>query len=145
LLARHPPRQDSLIPILRELQQLYGYLPLPALRAVAEYLGLPPAKVLGVATFYADFHLTPQGRHQIRVCRGTACHVRGGKRILNAIKAELGIEEGESTPDFMFSLRTVACLGVCPLSPVVIIDSNYYGKMTPRKAIGLLRQISQVH
>jgi len=108
---------------------------------VCQVTGLPASRVFGVATFYEQFHLEPRGRHLIRCCRGTACHVRGGRRILDAVERTLGIRDGETTKDMLFSLETVACLGACALSPVMVLDKAYYGKMTPRRAEQILRQI----
>jgi len=138
VLVQFPKSADQLMPVLRAVQDTYGYLPPPALRAVAEHLGISWAKVYGVASFYAHFHLTPRGRHTIRVCRGTACHVRGSKRSLDAVKQQLKINQGETSPDLMFSLDTVACLGTCSLSPVIMIDNQYYGRLTVDKVGSVL-------
>ncbi|MFW6161728.1 MAG: NAD(P)H-dependent oxidoreductase subunit E, partial [Planctomycetota bacterium] len=101
-------------------------------------LGVPEAQVYGVATFYAQFYLIPQGKHRIRVCRGTACHVRGSGQIRKLIESKLGVKEGETTDDQLFTLETVACVGCCALSPVMMIDETYYGRMTPEKADAVL-------
>jgi NADH-quinone oxidoreductase subunit E len=116
------PVAASLIPALEAVQKEAGYLPRAAMTALARHLKLPEAKVFGVASFYSLFHLAPRGRHQITVCRGTACHVRGSGRLLAELEARLGIEAGESTPDMQISLETVACLGSCALAPVVVKD-----------------------
>lgn len=131
VLEQFPRRPDQLMPALRAVQDMYGYVPPPVLRPLAKYLGISWAKVYGVASFYAHFHLTPRGRHTVRVCRGTACHVRGSKRILEAVKEELAIDEGKTTPDLNFSLETVACLGTCSLAPVIMVDDQYYGRLSP--------------
>jgi len=140
VLARHPADRSELIPILQEVQDKIGYLPKEALRMVAEYLNVPDASVFGVATFYAQFYLEPQGRHRIRVCRGTACHVRGSGRIRRMVERKLGVKEGETTPDMLFTYETVACLGACALSPVMIIDNNYFGRLTPERTEVILEE-----
>lgn len=122
-------RPELLIPALQYVQQHAGYLPRAAMTAVAEYLNLTEAKVFGVASFYSLFHMKPGGRHQITVCRGTACHVRGSGRLLSDLVKQLGIQPGETTPDMLFSLGTVACLGSCALAPVVVTD-RVYGRQT---------------
>ena len=125
-----PVTETDLIPLLQRLQDEYGYLPKDVILEVARCTGLPASRMFGVATFYAQFHLKPQGRHMIRCCRGTACHVRGGKEILNAIRKELGVEEGETTEDGLFTYQPVNCLGACALAPVMLIDEKYFGKVT---------------
>ena len=106
----------------------------------AKRLHIPTSRIFGVITFYAQFYTTPRGRHTVRVCRGTACHVRGGKNVLKAVQQALGIGEGETTPDFKFTFETVACLGACALSPVLLVNKNYYGKLTPAKVGKVLKQ-----
>ena len=134
VLARHGTDRSDLIPIIQEAQHAIGWLPADVLRDVAAHLNIPEAAVYGVVTFYAQFHLTPQGRHRVRVCRGTACHVRGSARIRRLVERRLGIGDGETTPDLMFSYETVACVGCCALSPVMMIDGAYYGRITPEQA-----------
>ena len=136
----HGGQDGALIPILQEVQGLYGYLPEEALKIVSKGLKIPLSRVYGVVTFYAQFYLTPRGRHTVRVCRGTACHVRGGKNVLKATQQFLGVGENETTPDFKFTFETVACLGACALSPVLLVDKNYYGKLTPAKVEKVLKQ-----
>lgn len=138
-----PLSSTDIIPLLQRLQDAYGYLPREVVLEVCERTGLPASRVFGVATFYEQFHLEPHGRHTVRVCRGTACHVRGGRKVLNAVKRRLGIDDGETTEDMQFSLETVACLGACALSPVMVVDGVYYGKMTPRRAEDVLRATRQ--
>ena len=136
------PRLDwsLLIPLLQRLQEAYGYLPPPVLVEVSKLTKIPASRMFGVVTFYAQFYLEPHGRHTIRVCRGTACHVRGSKKVLDAVQEELGIAHGETTEDMLFSLETVACLGSCALAPMMIIDHTYYGRLTPREAAGVIHQ-----
>jgi len=124
---------ESLVPILQQVQKAYGHLPRAILMEVSERTGIPASRIFGVATFYEQFHLEPHGRHTIRCCRGTACHVKGGARIIKTIKQSLGVEPGETTEDMEFTFETVACLGACALAPVMVVDGTYYGKMTYRK------------
>ena len=140
VLKRYGGQEGALIPILQEAQGIYGYLSEKVLAYIGRELQVPLSRIYGVVTFYAQFYLTPRGRHTVRVCRGTACHVRGGKYIRKAVQQFLGVEEGETTPDFMFTFETVACLGACALSPVLLVDKNYYGKLTPGKVGKVLKQ-----
>ncbi len=132
--------ESLLIPLLQESQELYGYLSAPVLQKIAQFLNIPMSRVYGVATFYAQFRFKPSGKNVIRVCRGTACHVRGSKGVLEAIERELGIKNGDVTPDLKFSLETVACLGTCFLAPVMMINDRYYGKLTTKTIQGILKQ-----
>ena len=143
LASRQKITADDLIPILQEIQEAYGYLPADVLQWVSERTGIPASRMYGVITFYAQFYLQPHGKHTVRCCRGTACHVRGGKKIINAVKGQLGIEDGATTEDMLFSFETVACLGACALSPVMVVDNTYHGKMTPRVAEQILQQLGQ--
>jgi NADH-quinone oxidoreductase subunit E len=133
-----PVTEGSIIPLLQRLQDVYGYLPKAVILEVARRTGLPASRIYGVATFYAQFRLTPSGRHTVRCCRGTACHVRGGKKVLEAVKRTLGIDDGQTTEDMNFSLETVACLGTCFLAPVLMVDNDYYGAMTPGQVARIL-------
>ena len=128
---------DKLIPILQGIQDVYGFLPPDVLMEVSRVTRIPASRMYGVATFYEQFHLEPRGRHIIRCCRGTACHVRGGADIADAIRRHLGIDEGETTDDLRFTFETVACLGTCFLAPVIMVD-NYYGLLTPDKVTKVL-------
>jgi NADH-quinone oxidoreductase subunit E len=123
----------ELIPILQKIQEAYGYLPPSVLTAASDRTGIAASRIYGVATFYEQFYLEPHGRHTVRCCRGTACHVKGGRGIIKAIRRILGVEEGETTKDMEFTFETVACLGACALAPVMVVDGVYYGKMTSRK------------
>jgi NADH-quinone oxidoreductase subunit E len=135
-----PLREGDIIPLLQRLQDSYGYLPADVVLAVCEETSLPASRVFGVATFYSQFSLEPRGKHLVRCCRGTACHVRGGHRLLNTIERTLGVKDGGTTKDMMFSLETVACLGTCFLAPVMMVDGNYYGQVSPDRIRRILDQ-----
>ena len=131
----------SVIPILQKAQDLYGYLPAEVLQRVADRINVPISEVYGVATFYAQFYLTRRGRHIVRCCDGTACHVRGAPKIISAVEKELGIQAGETTPDYRVTFEIVYCLGSCGLSPVAVIDGQVVGRLVPEKAVGLVREL----
>jgi NADH-quinone oxidoreductase subunit E len=142
ILERHAYRPAGLIPILQAVQHEYQYLPEEVLIYVATSLDVPPARVFGVATFYAHFALEPKGKHVIRVCDGTACHVKHSLPVLNALHEKLGTSERKKTsPDMLFTVETVACLGACGLAPVVVIDEQVYGGITPERATALVDEI----
>lgn len=143
VLTEYAGIRGSLITILQKAQEIYGYLPTDVLYAIADATGNTPAKVVGVATFYTQFRLTPVGKNLIMLCKGTACHVNGADGIEKAICGELGIKDGETTSDGLFSLKTVACLGCCSLSPVMMINEDTYGSLTPDKAVSILREIKE--
>ncbi len=128
----------SLIPILQGVQNRLGYLPSLAMRQVAEALQLPEVEVFGVGTFYNQFRLNPPGKHQIKVCMGTACHMMGGHIILESFERRLSILEGETTPDREYSLERVACVGCCALAPVVVVDDNVEARVSPIRVDGIL-------
>ncbi|MFC1951935.1 NADH-quinone oxidoreductase subunit NuoE [Chloroflexota bacterium] len=134
VLQKYEGRKGALIPMLQDIQEVYSYLPEEALARLSREAGIPMSRIYGVATFYAQFYLVPRGRNTIRICRGTACHVRGATRILEAVERELGITDGETTPDMGYSLETVACIGACALAPTMVVNQNTYGKLTPNKA-----------
>ncbi len=136
-----PLAPGDIIPLLQRLQEAYGYLPREVVLTVCEETGLPASRVFGVATFYSQFCMEPRGKHLVRCCRGTACHVRGGHRVLDTIERTLGIKDGETTQDMRFSVESVACLGACALAPVVVLDKTYNGKITPRNTELLLQKI----
>ena len=131
----------DVIPALQAVQKHIGCLPKEALRAVARKLRVPESTVFGVVSFYSQFHLTPQGKHRICVCAGTACHVRGSAKILRRIESELGVQAGQTTEDLMFTVERVACFGACALAPVVVVDDQVHGSMTPE---GTLRRIGKL-
>jgi len=132
---------ETLLSVLQDIQAKYGYLPEEKLIETAKTLDMPLIDVYGVATFYKSFSLTPRGRHQVKVCLGTACHVRGANRIGKEIERKLAVGPGETSEDGEFSLETVMCLGCCAIGPVVVIDGKYYGQVTPTKVDSILRTI----
>ena len=133
--------RGSLITILQKAQEIYGYLPVDVIYYLAEKTGNTPAKVMGVATFYTQFRLTPVGKNLIMLCKGTACHVNGADAVEKAICDYLKVKDGETSEDGLFSLKTVACLGCCSLSPVMMINEDTYGSLTPQRAVEILKEI----
>ncbi len=131
-------KQDELIPILQEAQEKFNYLPPEVMQEIARFLKLPASSVFGVSTFYAQFKLVPSGKRTVRVCRGTACHVRGGARVLREVEKRLGIKPGETTDDLEYTLETVACIGACALAPTMTVDKETYGQMTTKKVVEVL-------
>lgn len=127
----------ALIPLLQKIQEEVGYIPPETTRRIADSLGLYPVQVQGVISFYTQLYTKPQGKNVVRVCRGTACHVRGGKTILKLVKQNLDIEEGETTPDYEYTLETVACIGVCALAPNLVVGTTTHGHMNPKKVAQL--------
>jgi len=140
ILQRHEHEKWGLIPVLQEIQEIFGYIPPEIIIPVADTLRIYPSQVQGVLTFYAGLSTEPKGKFVVRVCRGTACHVKGGRSILRFIKRELGLEEGETSPDYQFTLETVACLGACFLAPTMMVNKTYYGKLSPPKVSSILKQ-----
>ncbi len=141
IFEKYEIERSSLIPILQEVQSKNSYISEAAVKEISEYLGVSENEIYGVATFYAQFRFTRPGDHIVRVCQGTACHVRGGKRIMSEVCKQLGIGPGETTPDYKFSIDRVACFGSCALAPVMVIDKTVYGRMTPQKAKQILKEI----
>ncbi|OIN96535.1 NAD(P)H-dependent oxidoreductase subunit E [Candidatus Desantisbacteria bacterium CG1_02_38_46] len=141
IFSKHPERNNTnlVIPVLQEIQQIYGYLPAEALKKMSRHFNIPLSHIYGVATFYAQFSLEPRGKNLIKLCQGTACHIRGGKEVLKAVENLLGIGHKGTTSDFKFSLEVVRCLGTCFLAPVMMINRNYYGKLTPEKVRQILK------
>ena len=136
---RHQP--GSLIPLLQSAQNSYGYIPEKVIDYISELVGIPPAEIYGVITFYARFRLKPIGKNLIRICEGTACHVNGAKRVLSILEDEIGISIGETTDDGLFSLLSVACLGCCSLAPVMMIGEQTYGKLTGNESVKIIKNI----
>ena len=143
VIAKHKDQDGPLMPVLQEAQEIYGYLPIDAVYHIAERTGLTPAKVLGVATFYSQFRFQAVGKYLIMLCKGTACYVNGADRIAEAVKEELGIGDNETTADGLFSLSLVSCLGCCSLAPVMMINEDTYGSLTPDKVKKILRDIRE--
>lgn len=146
LLARHKDPRGSLIALLQDVQEAYGYLPEEALLRISRTAGIPAAELAGVASFYAQFRLSPPGRHHVMVCMGTACHVNGSKSVAEEVADVLGVEDGNTTEDGLFSWEKVACLGCCSLAPVMMIDGRAYGKLADgsvRKIVNELRRAAQ--
>jgi NADH-quinone oxidoreductase subunit E len=140
IIDQYEGRESSILAILQDIQAKEKYLPKETLEHLGEKLRIPLNKIYRIATFYRAFSLTPRGRHEVCVCIGTACHVRGAQRIADQINLELGIRSGETTRDQNFTLETVNCLGVCAAGPVVAIDGQYFGKMSPGKVEGTLKK-----
>lgn len=138
IIDKHKEASWALIPLLQDVQEALGYIPPEIIPRVAAALFLHPSEVQGVITFYSGFSTVPKGRHVFRVCRGTACHVKGGSSILRHMKKELRLEEGETSEDYQFSLETVACLGACFLAPTMMADKEYVGRLTPQKATSVI-------
>lgn len=133
ILAESKGSKGSLISVLQKTQEQFGYLSRENLLRISKHMKVPFAKVYGVATFYAQFHLSPRGRHIIRVCLGTACHVRGGETLLETIARRLDVTPGSTTKDLKFTLERVACLGACGLAPVIMVNDDTYGRLTPAR------------
>jgi NADH-quinone oxidoreductase subunit E len=140
IIERHGKKESAILAILQDIQTREKYLSKEALEYVGEKLHIPLTKLYRIATFFRAFSLMPRGRHEICVCMGTACHVRGAQRVLDQIQLELRIRPGETTKDLNFTLETVNCLGVCAAGPVVAIDGQYFGKMSPTKVEGTLKK-----
>ena len=141
VLEKYGAVEGSLITVLQQAQEMYGYLSIELLAHIAVRMGLKPAKVLGVATFYTQFRLSPIGKHLILLCQGTACHVNGSAAVESALLDELGVGENEITADGLFTLTNVACLGCCSLSPVMMIDGDAHGSLTPERARQIVRDM----
>ncbi len=139
IVAEYAQQRWPLIPLVQRIQSEFDYIPPQAVSIIARALGLFPSQVQGVISFYTQLYTEPRGKKVVRVCRGTACHVRGGKTILKLVKRHLGIEEGETTPDLEYTLETVACIGVCALAPNIAAGDRVYGHMNPKKVEQLFR------
>jgi len=134
---------EELIPILQNIQEHVGYLPQEAMQAAARFIRVPESRVYAAASFYAQFRFKPRGKHHIMVCRGTACHVKGADLVLAELEQELGIKEGETSPDREYSLETVACIGACGIAPTIRIDEETYGNVTPQKVKTILKEFNK--
>ncbi|AGB42163.1 NADH-quinone oxidoreductase, E subunit [Halobacteroides halobius DSM 5150] len=140
VLEGYEKKEKNLIPVLQDAQNEYGYLPEEVLKEIANQLDLSFSQVYGVTTFYSQFHLEPRGENIIRVCMGTACHVRGGGAVLDEIRDQLGVDDGETTDNLQFTLESVACIGACGLAPVIMVNDDTHGRMTPDKVSEVLEQ-----
>jgi len=130
--------QADLIPVLQRVQDAYGYIPMETIEPLADYLHVFPSSIQGVISFYSQFYTKPRGRTTVTVCRGTACHVRGGRGVLRVVQKLLGLKDGETSEDYEFTLETVACLGACALSPVMVVNDKVYGRMNPKRIENIL-------
>jgi len=140
IIDKHRGERWALIELLQDIQMAFSYIPQESIEYIANALKLFPSHVQGVINFYAGFSLKPKGKYVLKVCRGTACHVKGGRGILRFIKKELGLEEGETSTDYQFTLETVACLGACALAPTMMVNRTYFGKLTPPKVTNILAE-----
>lgn len=141
IFAEFQAQKGALIPVLQRAQEIYGYLPKEVLQRISERMKVPLSQVYGVVTFYAQFYLTRRGKHIIRQCDGTACHVRGAAKIISAIEQELGIKAGETTPDYRVTYEVVYCLGSCGLAPTAMVDNEVVGHLVPEKMIEIVRNL----
>ncbi|MDR1622402.1 MAG: NADH-quinone oxidoreductase subunit NuoE [Synergistaceae bacterium] len=141
IVEKYRGKEGAAIPLLADVQREVGYVAEEAVNYVGSQLAIPAAELFGVATFYAMFRFQPQGKHVVRLCRGTACHVQGSGRVAEQIQRTLGIEDGETTEDLMFTLQYVACLGCCSLAPVMLIGTEVHGRLTPEKAVAVLEEL----
>lgn len=139
LLEQYRDQKGAVIPVLQKAQAIFGYLPREVLEKIAEGMGVPLSQVYGVVTFYSQFYLTRRGRHIIQECDGTACHVRGAARIIDAVQKELGIKPGQTTPDYRLTYEVVYCLGSCGLAPVAVVDGTVVGKLVPERMLEIIR------
>jgi len=140
IVVRYGARRTASVGMLQDIQARYRHLPREALARLAERLDVPLSRLFGLATFYKAFSLEPRGKHEVRVCLGTACHVRGAPRIVDEVSRILKIKPGETTDDGLFTLEAVNCLGACAMGPLMVIDGEYFGAMTPRKVASVLRK-----
>ena len=140
ILEKHFYAEASLIGIMQDIQKEFNYLPPETLKHVARRLDIPLPRIYGVATFYRAFTLKPRGKYTISICLGTACHVRGGKRVLEELERQLGIKAPDTTANLKYTLQPVNCLGACALGPVVVVNGEYHGQVTPKKVAGILKQ-----
>jgi NADH:ubiquinone oxidoreductase subunit E len=141
ILAEYVTQRGAVIPVLQKAQEIYGWLPKEVLEAVSKGMGVPLSQIYGVVTFYSQFYLERRGRHIIRQCDGTACHVRGSAQIVQAVEDYLGIKAGETTPDYKYTFEVVYCLGSCGLAPVAMVDDQVVGHLVPEKMIEILKDL----
>ena len=143
LLAKYPRgERGAVIPLLQEVQEAYGYVPPEAADQIARFANVAVGEIFGVASFYSQFRFTKPGEHHVKVCSGTACHVRGASEITKTVAAKLGIGPGETTDDFEFTVEAVACFGSCALAPVMVVNDKVYGNVTPERAVEILEGLN---
>ncbi|MHB0857534.1 MAG: NADH-quinone oxidoreductase subunit NuoE [Anaerolineae bacterium] len=141
VLDQYKTQPGAVIPVLQKAQEIFGYLPTEVLQHISRRLRVPMSQIYGVATFYSQFYLARRGRHSVRLCDGTACHVRGAAKIISTLERELSLKAGETTPDYRVTLDVVYCLGSCGLAPVAVIDDQVVGRLVPEKAVELVREL----
>ena len=141
ILERYPAKPEYLIFLLQDIQTDYGYISPESMQRVSDHVGVPITQSYSVATFYQSFRLEPQGEHEIKVCLGTACHLKGGQRIVDELERQLEVNAGETTQDMLFTLNTVNCLGACAMAPVMVVDDEFESKMTAGKIRNLIKKI----
>jgi NADH-quinone oxidoreductase E subunit len=143
IIEKHKNTQGAVMPVLQQAQEVYGYLPVEVQTMIAEGLGVPLAEVYGVSTFYSQFSLTPKGKYNVSVCLGTACYVKGAAAVLDKVTSNLGIQPEECTPDGLFSLTACRCIGACGLAPVLTVNDDVYGRLTPEEIDGILAKYKE--
>jgi NADH-quinone oxidoreductase subunit E len=141
VLEQYKTEKGAVIPVLQKAQEIYGWLPPRVLETISKEMNVPPSRIYGVVTFYSQFYLTRRGRHIVRQCDGTACHVRGSARIIEAVENRLGIKAGETTPDYRVTYEVVYCLGSCGLAPVAMVDDKVVGHLVPETAVKLIDEL----
>lgn len=141
ILEEYAGQKGAIIPILQHTQEAYGYLPKEVLQEISKRTGIPVSKLLGVATFYAQFRLNRRGKHLIRVCDGTACHVRGASKCIETVEKQLNVPAGGTSPDYEYTMEIVYCLGSCGLAPVAVVDDKVYGRLTPNSIVEQLKTL----
>jgi len=144
IISRYPAEKRFSLAIMQDIQRKFNYIPREAMEAISEYLSIPLSKIYGMATFYKALSLNPKGKYVIKVCDGTACHIRSSMVIISELEKLLGIKVGEITPDGLFSIETVNCLGACALAPVMVINGEYYGKLTAQNIAGIIESYKEV-
>jgi NADH-quinone oxidoreductase subunit E len=142
VLEQYAGQKGAVIPILQHAQEIYGYLPKAILVEISKRTGIPLSRLIGVATFYAQFRLTRRGKHLIRICDGTACHVRGASKVIETVEKDLDVQAGGTSPDYEYTMEIVYCLGSCGLAPVAVVDDKVYGRLTPNSMLEQLQGLS---
>jgi NADH-quinone oxidoreductase subunit E len=142
VLEQYAGQKGAVIPILQHAQEIYGYLPKEILAEISKRNGIPLSRLIGVATFYAQFRLTRRGKHLIRICDGTACHVRGASKVIESVEKDLSVPAGGTSPDYEYTMEIVYCLGSCGLAPVAVVDDRVYGRLTPNSMLEQLQGLS---